>query len=138
MIVVLIDAGLVGAFVVAVKEILGKLGGELAGAEERLRVDKGWRQNLGVAVLAGVEVEHEVGEGAFETCSLAEVDDEAGARDFCGAVEVEDAERFAELPVGFGGEVELRLFAPDFFFAIAMLVFADGHAVLRQIRAGSA
>ena len=68
---------------------------ELAGAEEGLGVDHVGREDLGVAVLAGVEVEHEVGEGALESCSLAEVDDEAGAGDFGGAVEVEDAEGFA-------------------------------------------
>ncbi len=33
----------------------------------------------------------------------AEVDDEAGAGDLGGAVEVEDAEGLAELPVGLGG-----------------------------------
>ena len=94
MVAVLIVAGLVGAFVVAVEEVFGELG-ELAGAEEGLRVDHVGRQDFGVAVFAGVEVEHEVGEGAFEARSLAEVDDEAGAGDLCGAVEVEDAEGFA-------------------------------------------
>ncbi len=33
----------------------------------------------------------------------------------------------------FGREVELRLLAPDFFLAIAVLVFADGDAVLRKV-----
>jgi hypothetical protein len=42
-----------------------------------------------------VEVEHEVGEGAFEAGSLPEVDDEAGTGDLCGAIEVEDAKGFA-------------------------------------------
>jgi hypothetical protein len=42
-----------------------------------------------------VEIEHEVGEGTFEARSLAEVDDEAGAGDLGGAVEVKDAESFA-------------------------------------------
>jgi hypothetical protein len=87
-------------------------------------------------VLAGVDVKHEVGEGAFEACSLAEVDDEAGARDLCGAVEVEDAEGFAQLPVGFWGEVELWLFAPDFLFAVAVFVLADGNAVLGKVGQG--
>ena len=73
------------------EEVLRELG-ELAGAEEGLGVDHVGRQDFGVAVLAGVEVEHEVGEGALEACSLAVVDDEAGAGDFGGAVEVEDAE----------------------------------------------
>ncbi len=58
-------AGDVGALVVAVEEVFGELG-ELAGAEEGLGVDQAGRQDFGVAVLAGVEVEHEVGEGALE------------------------------------------------------------------------
>ena len=66
-------------------------------------------------MLAGVEVEHEVGEGAFEAGTLAEVDDEAGAGDLGGALEVEDAEGLAELPVGLGGEVEGGDLAPGFF-----------------------
>ena len=77
-------------------------------------IDHVGRQDLGVAVLAGVEVEHEVGEGALEACSRAEVDDEAGAGDFGGAVEVEDVEGLAELPVGLGGEVEGRAWCPRF------------------------
>ncbi len=87
-------AGGVGALVVAVEEVFGELG-ELAGAEEGLRVDHVGRQDFGVAVLGCVEVEHEVGEGALEAGSLTVVDDEAGAGDFGGAVEVEDAEGFA-------------------------------------------
>ena len=74
--------------------------------KRRLGVDHVGRQDFGVAVLAGVEVEHEVGEGALEAGSLAVVDDEAGAGDLGGALEVEDAEALAELPVGEGGEVE--------------------------------
>ena len=46
-------------------------------------------------MLSCVEVEHEVGKGAFEAGALSELDDEAGAGDFGGTVEVEDAEGFA-------------------------------------------
>ena len=76
------------------EEVFGELG-KLAGAEERFRVDHVRGEDLGVAMFADVEIEHEVGEGAFKAGSLAKVDDEAGAGDFCGAVEVEDAESFA-------------------------------------------
>jgi hypothetical protein len=85
-------------------------------------------------MLADVEVEHEVGECALEACSLAEVNDEAGAGDLCRAVEVEDAESFAQFPVGLRSEGEGGLIAPDFFFAIAVLVLADGNAVLGEVR----
>ena len=76
-------------------------------------------------MLAGVEVEHEVGEGALEACSLAEVDDEARAGDFGGAVEVEDAEGFTEFPVRLGGEGEGWDGAPGFFDAVVVLGFAE-------------
>ena len=134
-VVVLIVAGLVGSLVVAVEEVFGELR-QLAGAEERLRVDHVGRQDFGVPVFAGVEVEHEVGEGAFEARSLAEVDDEARAGDLRGAVEVEDAEGFAQLPVGLGGKVELGLLAPGLFDAIGVFVFAYGDAVAGEVGQG--
>ncbi len=83
-----------------------------------------------------MEVEHEVGEGALEAGTLAEVDDEAGAGDLGGAVEVEDAEGLAELPVGLGGEVEGGDFAPGFFEAVAVLVLADRDVVLGEVGQG--
>ena len=61
--------------VVAVEEVFSELG-ELAGAEERLGVDHVGGEDLGISVLAGVEVEHEVGEGALEAGSSPVVDDE--------------------------------------------------------------
>ena len=72
---VLILAGDVGALVVAMEEVFGEFG-ELAGAEELFGVDHVGRQDFGVAVLAGVEIEHEIGDGAFEACSLAIMHDE--------------------------------------------------------------
>ena len=83
-----------------------------------------------------MEVEHEVGEGALEACSLAVVDDEACAGYFRGALEVEDAEAFADLPVGEGGEVEGGLLAPDFLDGVVEFGGADGDGVLRQIGDG--
>jgi hypothetical protein len=88
-----------------------------------------------------VQVEHEVGDGALEAGSLAIVDDEAGAGDFGGAFEVEDAEALADLPVRESGEgwrgggVVLGLLAavPDFFDAIVVLGFADGDGILGKV-----
>ena len=87
-------------------------------------------------MLARVEVEHEVGEGALEPGTLAEVDDEAGAGDLGGAVEVEDAEGFAELPVGLGGEVEGGGSAPDLLFDVVGFGAADGDVVLWKVGQG--
>ena len=58
------------------EELLLELG-ELAGPEHRLAAYQVWHPQLGVSVLASVEVEHEVGEGAFEAGSGSVMDDEA-------------------------------------------------------------
>ena len=87
--------------------------GELAGAVHRFGVDQVGRQDFGVAMLAGVQVEHEVHQGAFELGAEIPVESEAGAGDFGGAFQVEDAELLAELPVRLGGEVELGLACPS-------------------------
>ncbi len=134
-VVILGRAGLVRAFVVAVKELVGELG-QLAGAEEGARVDDGGRQDLRVAMFAGMEVEHEVGEGAFEAGAGAEMHDEAGAGNFGGALEVEDAQGFADLPMGFRGEGKVRDFAPGHFTDVVVLGAADGDAVLGQVGQG--
>ena len=72
-------------------------------------------------MFAGVQVEHELREGAFEAGAGADVDDEAGAGDLGGALEVEDAERLAELPVGLGREGEGAGLAPGFDQQIVLL-----------------
>ena len=81
---------------------------ELAGPEERGRVHDEGRQDLDVAVLARVHVEEELDERAREERRPALEDREARARDLRGALEVQDAERGAEVPVRLRREVELR------------------------------
>ena len=125
----------VGAFVVGVKEVFGEFG-EAAGAEEGAGVDEGGWEDLDVAVLAGVEVEHEVGKCAFEAGAGAKVDDEAGAGDFGGALEVENAEGLAEFPVGLGGKGEGAGFAPGFNELILVLGGAWGDVVGGEVGEG--
>ncbi len=128
-------AGGEGAFVVAVEEVFGEFG-ELADAVEGPGVDHVGREDLDVAVARGVEVDHEVGEGAFEAGAGAEVEDEAGAGDLGGAFEVEDAEGFAKLPVGFGSEVEGGDGAPGFDADVVELGGSGGDGVLREVGEG--
>jgi hypothetical protein len=52
-----------------------------------------------------VQVEHEADERALQPRACAHVDGEARAAELGGAFEIEDAEGFAEFPVGLGGEV---------------------------------
>ncbi len=128
-------AGDEGALVVGVEEVFGELG-ELAGAVEGFRVHEAGGKDLDVAVLAGVEVEHEVGEGSLEAGSGAELEDEAGAGDLGGALEVEDAEGFADLPVGTGGEVEGGDGAPGLLDDVVVLGGAGGDAVVGKVGEG--
>ena len=93
-----------GVGVGAAEEIVGEFG-KLARAEERLAVHhEGWK-DFSVAVIRGVEVEHEADERTFEPSTRAHVDGEARTGELRGSLEIEDAESLADLPVRLGGEV---------------------------------
>ena len=115
------------------EEVVGEFG-QLAGAEQAGGVDHERRQNLGVAVLARVDVEHEVDEGALEARADAPVDGEAGAGDFGGTLEIQDAEFGAKIPVGFGLEIELARLAAAADLHVVIGTAADGHGFMRQVR----
>ena len=84
-------------------------------------------------MLLGVHVEHEADESAFETRAGAHVDGEASAAEFGCALEVEDAELLAKLPVRLGGEIEIRLFAPGLDGDVVFFGFAGGDFVAREV-----
>jgi hypothetical protein len=109
---------------------------QVAGAEEGTGVDQAGGKDFDVVVLAGVEVEHEVGQGALEACAGAELQDEAGARDLGGALEIEDAELFADLPVRLGREVEGGDFAPGLLADVVVLGGAGGDGVVGKVGEG--
>ena len=73
--------------------------GDLAGAARGRRVDDDRRPDLGEAVLAGVDVEEPVDQGALERGAGALVDREARAGDLRAARQVDDVERLGDLPV---------------------------------------
>ena len=70
------------------------------------RLHHGRRVDLGVAVLRGVQVEHPRDQRALQPRAPALEHVEARARDLHAALEVDDAERGAELPVRLRREVE--------------------------------
>src|SRR6266852_8488785 len=109
---------------------------QLAGAGERGGVHKEGRQDFGVAVLTGVHVEKEIREGALEASSPAFINGEAGARDFRGGGEVENAGTLADFPVWLGSEIEFRRRAPAADFFIVSCACADGNGRVRNIRDG--
>ena len=108
------------------EEVFGELG-ELSGAEERLGVDHVGREDFGVAVLAGVEVEHEVGEGALESRALPIMHNKTGAGDFCGAFEVEDAEALRRSPSGARRGSRRWGACPRVFLRVFVLGLTDGN-----------
>ncbi len=116
----------------AAEEVFSELG-QLAGAEEALRIDhEGW-QDLGVSVLLRMQVEHEADERTLEPRSGAHVDGKTRSAQFCGAFEVEDAERFAEFPVRLGFEFECGLVSPGFDGDVVGFRFAGGNFVAGQV-----
>ena len=126
-----------GIGVRAAEQILGKLG-QLPGAEERLAVDHKRRQHFRVAVAssfarARVQVEHEADQRPFEARSGAHVHRKARARELGRALQVENAQRLAQLPVRLGLEVEGWLLAPGFDGDVVGLGFACGHFVAGQV-----
>ena len=79
-------------------------------------------------------VEHEVRERATHLRSRAGEDHESGTGNFRGALEIENAERFADFPMRLRNEVEARFVAPCLFDAIRRLVFADRDRLVRHVR----
>ena len=94
------------------------------------------RQNFGVAVLAGVHVQEKIGESAFQAGAQAFVNGKARACDFYRCVEIQNPRAFAQFPVGFRFEIELRRGTPAAHFHVVRGGFAHGYAGVRNIRDG--
>src|SRR5262249_48858229 len=92
------------------------------------------RLDLAVAVLARVEIEHEIDEGAREARTRAGQDREARRRHLDRALEVEDAERWAEVPVRLWREVERSRRAVTPPFHVVRRALPLRHALVRQVR----
>ena len=108
--------------------------GQVAGLVQVLLTDDGGEVELGIAVLADVEVEHEGDEGALQAGAFALEDVEAGACELDAAFEVDDVERLAQVPVRPGVEVELAQGADVLSHDIAALVGADWNVGSRDVR----
>ena len=74
--------------------------GQLAGAVEAGGIGHERRQDFGIAVVLGMDVQHEIDERAFELRAQTPVDGETRAGDFGGALEIENAEVGAQVPMG--------------------------------------
>ncbi len=115
------------------KRVVGELG-QLAGAAHGRVLDEVGRGDLGVAVLAGVQVEHELRERARQPRPRAHQHGEARARQPARAVEVEDAERGAEVPVRARGvALVARLLAPGVHDGVVLGAGAVGRRRVGQV-----
>ncbi len=97
------------------------------------RIHQEGRQHFGVAVLAGVHVEHEIDERALQLRAQAPVQGEARAGDLGGALEIQDAQFRAQVPVRLGLEIELRRLAHAPHFHVVVGVSAHRHGFVRHI-----
>ena len=101
---------------------------QVARAGQRRGVHQERRLDFGVAVLARVEIEHEVDERAGEPRAGAHQHGEARAGHAGGALEIQDAERGAEFPVRLRFEVERRRLPVLTHDLIVLGALADRHA----------
>ena len=85
-------------------------------------------------MLARVQIEHEVDQRARQPRAGAAQHREAGAGNLRGALEIENAERGAEIPVRLRLEVERARLAVRAGLPVVCGALADRHARVRQVR----
>src|SRR5208337_2253433 len=100
---------------------------KLAGADHALIVHDEGAEHLGIAMLNGVEVEHQVYDRPLQSGREAAVQVEPGTGDFYSPFEIQYPHVDAKLVVRLGLEVEFRLFAPGPDYRIVLLVRAGRH-----------
>ena len=83
----------------------------------------------------GVQVEHEIDEGAFKPGAGAFVEAETGRRSN-RPLEVKDIQLFAEVEMLFWFKGKLRFFSPDAHHGIVIGRSPDGRRVTREIGYG--
>ena len=108
--------------------------GELAGAGHGDPVHQERRQDLLVAVLPGLKVQHETDQRPLQQRALAPVEGKARAGDLGAPGEVEDPQRLADLPVILRSEAERRRLAPVPQNRVVGLGLAHGNPRVREIR----
>ena len=116
-----------------VEEVLLELR-ELAAADQAVPLHQERRQHLGVAVLPGVKVEHEGGERPLQARAQPHVGHEARAGQLGAALEVENPELGADVPVVPGFEVEAGRFADDPLDPVGRLVGAHRNRLVGDVR----
>src|SRR4030095_11335345 len=93
-----------------------------------------WRLDLGVPVLFGVQVEHEIDQRSRESGAGTDKCRKARGGDLRSSLEVDDAKRGAEIPVRLRGESKRPWFAAASYFDIARCARPYGYARVRHVR----
>ncbi len=106
--------------------------GQLARAEHGLTLDDDRRPPL-LKATAGVRIEEEVDEGALKTGAGATENGEAAAGELVAALEVEDVQIGAQIPVRLKVEVELARGAPAATLDVLVLVLTVRGGIARNV-----
>ena len=117
---------------IGLEQVVAELG-QLAGTEQGGILDQGRRADLGIAVFVSLHIQHELGDGAFQTGQLALQHHETGARQLGGAVEIHQPQLGADGVVFKRLEGEVAGGAPAAHFHVMILVRAVGHVQARQV-----
>ncbi len=115
------------------EQISRKLG-QLPGAIHRFGIHQKRRQDFGIALLAGVNIEHEVGQRPLQPRPRIPVNRKPRAGKLRGPLQIQNPELFAQLPMRLGSEVELRRRSPATHFYIVGRRLAHRHRGVRHIR----
>ena len=84
-------------------------------------------------MLAGVQVEHEVGQGPLQARAQVPIHRKARAGNFRGSLQVEHAKVFPNFPVRLGSKVELQGRTPAADFHVLVRGLADRDARVRNV-----
>jgi hypothetical protein len=106
---------------------------QLPSSEHNLVAHEQRRIDFGIAVLIGVEVEHELPDRALQPCEALLENDKARARQLCCGFKVHQAEAGTEIIVWFWRESVIARGTEHVMLHIAMLIDAVGHLVEWQI-----
>ncbi len=106
---------------------------QLARTVHGLRIHQVRRQNFGVAMLARVQIEHEICKSALESRSQRPIDGKAGSGKLGRAFEIEHAKMLAQFPMRLGLEIERRWRTPAARFDVVRFALPYRHSVMGKI-----
>ncbi len=101
----------VGIGIGRAKQVLGKLW-QLAGPEQRLRIDHEGRQHLGIAVLLRMQIEHKANQRPFQPRPSAHVDCKPRTAQLRRPLQIQNPESVTDLPMRLRLKIEDALLAP--------------------------